>query len=757
MQRERSDIKIAHISDLHCSGRQKWRDRFDNLIDCLCDEKPDALFVTGDLVDHPSRRLFRQVEAAFDALYKKALTRNADWSQRLQRNTFVICGNHDVAITGIHFLLPTLRGPFREFHSRQLKNAGFASIEEQAEAFYKETGIAVFPYDSNTFEGSRRGWAANGHIADLEEITDNMRDRFRSTVTASGVSYDDATKIALLHHHPLPLPADKSDIGAEPFMLLDNANHFLRTIAEHGIHLVLHGHRHVSGYCWFSAAQHPKHTVVVSSCGSSCKPSESTREIAFYKARHCGSITRHSFTASQEMESFLHDPPSSDAVTYGYRRKIRLNTATSDESGVIRLVRSKSKVVRLIADGSALVTIRHQGIEWKKDTYVSDIRLEEFIHGGIGRVVGGWMSWLDKSGARIAGEAPILRQFTAPANEYEGFKLPINHGNLPAPTLPDGCEICYVLFNGYCLTRRDYKETFGGGRFFDEVSSIEALYPTKHLELILAFPDRDLMPKANQVFLDAWHWPADEPNESQAITRKEYDVDRDETEYLNGRDAARHRSELCQVSVLIRHPQPRHTYTLRWLLPEEKSSPVSNSNDYERVTAALLGSAGLSTKWATIELQLQDILRSTGISVRVYAFDPGKLRMCLLNPTPDYQESEMVVGRGVIGHAFRTRSPVYYRHSDGNLSPLELMGSTQNLEEILAIPILHPIRNWQSADTLGLEPVTAFHKVSGVIAVVRRGDQDEPDVLDPDMYVFSDRFLTLMTRLLVDPILEVLR
>jgi 3',5'-cyclic AMP phosphodiesterase CpdA len=753
----RPDVRIAHITDLHYDGSFAWKKRFQKLVECLCDEQPDALFVTGDLVNSPSDKHFKELLEVFENLYRSAGGIDPGWSSKLRSSTFVVCGNHDVAYSGLHFGFRTNTRPFRNFQDELLKNAKLPSTDVQAERFFVETGIAVFPYDSNTFEGRKRGWAANGHIADLDARTDKLRSLFKNVQREAGVSLSEATKIAILHHHPLPLPADSKDITAEPFMLLDNANHFLRRIAEEGVHLVLHGHRHVSGHCKFAAARYPDNTVVVSSCGSSCKPSESTRELGLFTARHCGSITRQSFRASQADLDFTADSPAVEAVSYAYRRKARTNSVKPASQPGIARVRSKSKVVRLIEDGSALVTVRLQGIDWTTSTRTMDYALKEYIHGGIGRVVGGWFSWLDESGGRLGADFRLPPIFQSPADKYEMVPLEIDQRRYPVAAKPDGCEISYVLFNGYCLTRRDFLEMFGDSDYVDEVSSVESLYPTEYLELILAFPDRDVMPKVDQVFLDCWHWPGEEPVDSPEITRKTYDVDHDETDYLRARDALRHRSELCQVAALIRHPQPNRSYTVRWLLPTESSPQEIAIADYERINSALLNRSDFSQKWSLLEIALRDALGSDGLALRLYAFDAATQRLRLLNPTSDYKEVELVVGRGIVGHAFRARSPIYYQHSTGRLSPLEMLGSTDDLEEILSIPILHPFRKWQSSDELGEEPTVVFPRVSGVFALVRRGDPDERDVLDPAKYADPERFLTLITRVLMDPLLETLK
>jgi 3',5'-cyclic AMP phosphodiesterase CpdA len=107
---------------------------------------------------------------------------------------------------------------------------------------WTDLGAAIYPFDSAS-RGVRwaRGRIGNAEFVKAQEEPE-LRTLSRSaTATAPDTSVAPRYRIALLHHHPLPIPYDSSQ---EPLMVMEDAGAFLSEISNQQIPLVLHGHKH---------------------------------------------------------------------------------------------------------------------------------------------------------------------------------------------------------------------------------------------------------------------------------------------------------------------------------------------------------------------------------------------------------------------------------------------------------------------------------------------------------------------------------
>jgi hypothetical protein len=110
-----------------------------------------------------------------------------------------------------------------------LKNALGSDFYLSKTEVISELRIGLVPFDSASPSFT---WA-RGHVTD-KNIVDCKRD----------IKQNNQLKpvwIAAVHHHPLPLPYD---FASETMMVMDNAGAFLSELAQLGIKLVLHGHKH---------------------------------------------------------------------------------------------------------------------------------------------------------------------------------------------------------------------------------------------------------------------------------------------------------------------------------------------------------------------------------------------------------------------------------------------------------------------------------------------------------------------------------
>jgi hypothetical protein len=119
------------------------------------------------------------------------------------------------------FILITLQlGCFADF----FRALGKYAI--RTHAFYPDLGIVVYSFDSAS--AGPHLWA-RGKITNRQFLACHTRD------------YPGFFKVAVVHHHPLPIPYEHNK---ERLLLMDNAGAFLNEISSLQVRLVLHGHRH---------------------------------------------------------------------------------------------------------------------------------------------------------------------------------------------------------------------------------------------------------------------------------------------------------------------------------------------------------------------------------------------------------------------------------------------------------------------------------------------------------------------------------
>jgi hypothetical protein len=155
---------------------------------------------------------------------------------------------------------------------------------------YENSKLILFPFDSNHTD-SRLEFATG-------EILGNEFQRcneyfIKKTEEFSKDKLSKFTKIALLHHHPMPVVASeyKKDISIgrinvvkgstdqEKFLVLNNSGTFLSEVLRHDFRLILHGHKHHKG---ISKAAYPigdkeYRTIAIISAGSIGQPTAEQR------------------------------------------------------------------------------------------------------------------------------------------------------------------------------------------------------------------------------------------------------------------------------------------------------------------------------------------------------------------------------------------------------------------------------------------------------------------------------------------------
>jgi len=253
MDKVRKDfVRIAHLSDLHFANEndKAWNNQFDALKRCLeTDVNPDVLLITGDLLDNRKlpfasksyyrksfRALFGKLNGLFNSLFE-------DVERKEDRPIFVVPGNHDYRYFG---LLRSIQG-----------KTVFEKLFEphRNHRFLRDKGLIVACFDSNLNEKASlaQGKIDQGQFTSFQAF---MAEQYKGCEKGNSKTarvmrdFALAKKIALLHHHPLPVALSETSQKLpfeEAACLLKNGGTFVREMVNAGVLLIFHGHEHYSG------------------------------------------------------------------------------------------------------------------------------------------------------------------------------------------------------------------------------------------------------------------------------------------------------------------------------------------------------------------------------------------------------------------------------------------------------------------------------------------------------------------------------
>lgn len=232
---------------------------------------PLLIAATGDFAESA---LAEEFDEAHDFLSAIINAKSVLGSKVDPRHVFVVPGNHDVVFAQ--------RRPEHRFAPYcQFVNKLFAPLQPAQRAYAR-------PEDADQLNEVHAFPESKFLVAEINSsyyVEKDTIDQSRGQVDSTAIAvlrgklkpYEGETgwiKIALIHHHPILLPS-----FIEPGRGVDsvlNAKSLLRVLRDHGIQLVLHGHKHypqVFSYdpdsAWASAqAAIPQLVVAGGSCGS---------------------------------------------------------------------------------------------------------------------------------------------------------------------------------------------------------------------------------------------------------------------------------------------------------------------------------------------------------------------------------------------------------------------------------------------------------------------------------------------------------
>jgi len=291
---------IVHISDLHFTRATNEKQlEIEYLFEAINGIKADLMVVTGDIIDNPLGDLLNSLWDESDkrvvSVLRKLVSQSRrglidDWHSGLKptfetardileklcdkghvvrpHGLYIVPGNHDYRLLGnfteaeISRLIPNVLNLFGLLLKRlpsplSAENPLFNKVFNQYicsnfiritdPAGYAASGLTVFCFDSNSPDplvNFATGFIHGKKIVEFGNKCSYFRERYQT-------EYESSHKIALVHHHPMPIAATEareSITGRDEFLLLTNSATFMTELIREQIDLVLHGHKHHSSY-----------------------------------------------------------------------------------------------------------------------------------------------------------------------------------------------------------------------------------------------------------------------------------------------------------------------------------------------------------------------------------------------------------------------------------------------------------------------------------------------------------------------------
>jgi hypothetical protein len=718
------ETRILHISDLHF-GSGFDQDLWQNLQEIAIDQKPNVLIVTGDLVNNP-----------FWWTLKRARHRLVNLQDDIKRHTNSECqlittpGNHDtrlwglipvqwiksiwVAVALVSLLLPisgrtdwtkmqltywallllivVALGCVRNF-SRY-----FREFILESPTSYPDFRIAVYPFDS----ASKTVLAARGKLPRRQFVIAGKKLQEKRTNPAAGPggskNEPPVYRIAILHHHPLPIPYDASQ---EPLLVLDNAGAFLNEVSHLKIRLVLHGHKHHRHFSrvTINAGLDEEFEVGVLSTGTPTagkKPGRFGYNFNFLRLDRSWNLEVTPYQASEgtfkKLKPFLIENPDISTKRLYENARDRLGFAC----------RSGVSVIVISQDGDA--DRREEFHEWKivkDDCHLEGLPYPTSVSSDPGYIELFEAGPLDEN--CTAGFHLDLNEEKHQLRYQEG-RLRFGRGlSVGDPAI----NFFYQFYgvNSYAMSVQQHRPMYGEDAESPTESAVVHLKGTPFEELvqIVKFPESFKIYGNPELIIE------DEQNVQHTQLQKKF------------RDNLKYYPKLNLVLCRIPYPPLNLTYKIQWRLTEEPpplgQSVISLTGAADETANKLLkmvkghGSDPLlKTLLDGIESEARRIFslgnkdeEPMDLSIMVYDKKDRLLKVAAANfdQKDERWGLQLGYGDGIAGRAFKmnklrlfvkalaiqNRTPYYYVRLDGK--PI-LDSSDVEDEIVIALPLRHP-------------------------------------------------------------------
>ncbi len=706
----RNQVRILHVSDFHFKPetntvndlahfeeavRTAKRDIWINKSE---EQKFDLVIMTGDMADH----------GIGDSHHREVLMAARDYLLQIANNfcvngsagLVVVPGNHDYRWAGN---IPDKKA--QETFDEVFRNYSSHRIFKFDNAF----PVFVACFDSNQCpNGETKLEFARGCI-DIARLNGDGED-FQSV----GARFPRARRIALVHHHPLPIPgAERTALktrlekilkvpleGAPEYMLLRNAGVFLQKLLDHGFELLLHGHLHEPGFSrvHLTTADGLEKWIEVVACGSILDGAE---------------LSFNTINISTESIEVRTHPWTAE----GQARQVRrMPTATYDVRRLSHLTDGAASVASRFSSETWLVHLDHgdlETIEYDKGYHCIG---EEPQHGlKISTMAQAltqteWKAKRLPDGEIISSTPKSVQGHAGPVEYAIQFDPPLTRGGAEADV------VCWYLHRGAMYRSKEDKE------FCGETEDLEHDHVTQTL----------IRPKDKMVIQVRFLTEKPERVPKELIFEVfDPDGNRCEGEMRSGHVTFGYRKpseaavfgELtgipAEATLVVHRPRVGYKYALRWSLPSDPQlNPVPVSRRRKKLTS-LADDVATIRKCQAFLNEVLNALKQYSSSTddmvaHIFGFkevknqkdnnekglpDTSRLREPLVfrklvpiansgaPPNDPLARKEFVYGHDVIGASFRWREPVAFIRRDTEFRFFRRVES-DGLEYLVALPLL---------------------------------------------------------------------
>lgn len=717
-------FRVLHLSDIHFGGTfdtSAW-----NYVRALARrEKPDLLVCTGDLVNHGGLFMLCVARVQLEELRRE-----------VGEHVLLRCvrGNHDCGPWGNINLRPfstnfaAVFGPsgmtlpkwvpsfttyrqrswLRKLWTRVLGTPALYAVKWVAALSRWSSGesltylpltraddpqqLVLIYLDSNATQ-----WLATGNV-DAREVSElkahllNLRDEPGARPFVP--------RIALMHHHPLPIPEASIKEGLtsfEPFLVLRNAGLVLRELNRCDVDLVLHGHKHYSafGRLGYSVDHQVEGEIAVMAAGSSgvtiSEPGRNSVNI----------IDIHE-TGRMSYAAIFFGGGGGEQVNELFRGKRDVHGMEMHKARVHRRASERQRqwverITHAVAiDAGGVALVRHDVVGHCFERTQLSESVPVYIDVSMGRVPHTTLQLSE--GSKRAGHTWVGKP-TAPTR---AVRCSINLGHRLSTSPPVSYGYQYLCFNTYAVTewetltavQRDERQKLARGRVAGlEFAAYVVRVPVRNLSVRIQLPNYAV---PAEPFVQVMRWstyPVTDLDEARNFVDRtpggRWVLDTDLTAHESG-NLKHLGSSVYELNIA--YPLVGHRYDIRWRVRSPdvgvparriETARRGHGEAYREALMGLVEDDGLRRALEDWTNQFREFLLASyaallpnpdDLHVATFVYDQANQELRrVLHSRPDDQEGggmlAVPLGEGVIGAAFKRSEFVMY------IDP-ELTGST---------------------------------------------------------------------------------
>ncbi|HWX17657.1 MAG TPA: metallophosphoesterase [Chthoniobacterales bacterium] len=650
-------MTIIHLSDLHIQGPNSRLDVLQPVEGKVLKLNPDVLVVSGDFVDTPDEEALYYIADTLRDLCKKCKP----------CELIVVPGNHDCRVRGVFAWkqhLALFEKAFPKWSRPRLVGKN------------RERKIAFFCVDSNT--NNPRINFARGRFG-AKELS-----RFRADLAKLGEdsAFQHAFKIAVLHHHPLPI-ADSDDphgyFTQDAFLGLEDAGTFMREMQRAGIHLVLHGHKH---YPFFArirlggggGRQGRGGELTVLAAGSACKPE--TIGNSFNLLNFSGKAVTLNLYQRAKVGTFVSEGEPVQLIDYEALREdayreffeggdVGRQGGTEEQRCIMGATEEHHWIINEHGDCERVSEYRDLKILSGKSPVEYLPVKKASLHGTF---AGYDVETIGKGHGKPTFQIEGDRKRDGELVGRIKFATPLTDQSLPL-----SYQESFRIYNAFAMDKQQQRRM--SGEDAPEFLVISVKHPVDKMLISVQFPEAT--PAEKSLAGRKRPFPSIDMNEIRAhVLRKEEDTELPNHVEQHWCEEHLYVSPQTRIAILpVLRPLPNHSYGLAWGLPDalvENDLPPRTEGKAEEIRQALLalpprdpGGNKLQAVFSSFMAELAQIYRPGSkermeIGLMVFDAAQNRLRYVAGQFNDRYWDYKMILGQGIAARAHKLNEALLY-------------------------------------------------------------------------------------------------